>query len=99
MNAAGGRGFEDRAGGKVDDDTKMVNVPGLKAPTISIPSLLNSMPRLVLRAGGDLADSGSLPGGFPKWKFYWCVMEEEKVMLGSAVTCLVLVGEAYREPS
>lgn len=55
MNAAGGRGFEDRAGGKVDDDTKMVNVPGLKAPTISIPSLLNSMPRLVLRAGGGFS--------------------------------------------
>ena len=34
---------------------RMVNVPGLKAPTISIPSLLNSMPRLVLGAGGGFS--------------------------------------------
>ena len=50
MGCGGGVSF-----GKVDNDTKMVNVPGSNAPPISIPAVLNSMPRLVLRSGGKFS--------------------------------------------
>ena len=35
-------------------DTKKVDVLGAKAPTVQVPNLLNSMPRLLLKHGGSL---------------------------------------------
>ena len=42
------------SGGLVDDDTKKVVVPGCRAPTIRVPGLFNSMPRILAKYGDKL---------------------------------------------
>ena len=37
-----------------EDDTKKVVVPGARAPSVKVPGLLNSMPRLLLKYGSKL---------------------------------------------